>query len=92
MALLDILNKIFAKETVNSKDVAKERLRLVLVHDRASVSSDFINALKEDLIKVIREYLEIDEEQLSVNLENEDNSVALIANIPVRGFKKVVNE
>ncbi len=92
MVLLDILNKIFTKESMHSKDIAKERLRLVLVHDRASVSSEFINALKEDLIKVIREYLDIDEEQLIVNLENEENSVALVANIPVRGFKKVVGE
>lgn len=92
MILLDILNKIFTKEAINSKDIAKERLRLVIVHDRASVSSDFINLLKEDLIKVIREYLDIDEDQLIVNLENEENSIALVANIPVRGFKKVANE
>lgn len=92
MLLLDILNKIFVKENMPSKEVAKERLRLVLVHDRGSVSSELINALKEDLIKVIREYLEIDEEQLTVNLENEENSVALIANIPVIGFKKAVGE
>ncbi len=92
MVLLDILNKIFIKETIPSKEVAKERLRLVLVHDRGAISSEFINALKEDLIKVIREYLEIDEEGLTVNLENEENSVALIANIPVKGFKKAVGE
>ncbi len=88
MALLDILTRIFAKDNANSKDVARERLRLVLVHDRASVSPDFINALKEDLIKVIREYLEIDEEALLVNLENEENSIALVANIPVKGVKR----
>lgn len=88
MALLDIITRIFAKDNANSKDVARERLRLVLVHDRASVSPDFINALKEDLIKVIREYLEIDEEALLVNLENEENSIALVANIPVKGVKR----
>jgi len=88
MALLDILTRIFAKDNANSRDVARERLRLVLIHDRASVSPDFINALKEDLIKVIREYLEIDEEALLVNLENEEDSIALVANIPVKGFKR----
>lgn len=91
MVLLDILSKIFNKDTVASKDIARERLRLVLVHDRASVSPDFLNALKEDLIRVIKEYLDIDEEALLVNLENEENSVALVANIPVRGFKRAVN-
>ncbi|NLB89418.1 MAG: cell division topological specificity factor MinE, partial [Syntrophomonadaceae bacterium] len=70
--MLDILNKIFTKEAMSSKDIAKERLRLVIVHDRASVSSEFINLLKEDLIRVIRKYLDIDEDQLIVNLENEE--------------------
>ncbi len=92
MVLLDFLTRLFAKENLPSKDVARERLRLVLVHDRASVSPEFINQLKEDLIKVIREYLEIDEEALQVNLENDDDAIALVANIPVKGMKKVVNQ
>ena len=91
MALLDIL-KIFNRENMGSKNVARERLRLVLVHDRTSVSPDLLNALKEDLIKVIGNYLEIDEEALLVNLENDESSVALVANIPVKGFKRAANE
>lgn len=90
--LLDVLNRIFGRENVASKEIARERLRLVLVHDRASVSPEFLNSLKEDLIRVIRDYMDIDEEGLQVNLENQDNSVALIANIPVRGFKRAINE
>lgn len=91
MALLDIL-KIFNRENMGSKNIARERLRLVLVHDRALVSPDLLNALKEDLIKVIGTYMEIDEEALLVNLENDENSVALVANIPVKGFKRAANE
>ncbi|NLG31918.1 MAG: cell division topological specificity factor MinE [Syntrophomonadaceae bacterium] len=89
--MLDIL-KIFNRENMGSKNVARERLRLVLVHDRTSVSPDLLNALKEDLIKVIGNYLEIDEEALLVNLENDESSVALVANIPVKGFKRAANE
>jgi cell division topological specificity factor len=92
MSLFDMLSRIFSRENVPSKEIARERLRLVLVHDRASVSPEFLNSLKEDLIKVIRDYLDIDEEALQVNLENEENSIALIANIPVRGFKRKANE
>jgi cell division topological specificity factor len=51
-----------------------------------------LNSLKEDLIKVIRDYLDIDEEALQVNLENEANSIALIANIPVKGFRRKTQE
>jgi cell division topological specificity factor len=80
------------RENAGSRDIARERLRLVLIHDRASVSPNFLNTLKEELIRVIREYMEIDEESLVVDLENEENSIALVANIPIRGFKRAANE
>lgn len=92
MALLDFISRFFMKENQPSKEVARERLRLVLVHDRASVSPDFINQLKEDLIRVIQEYLDIDEDALQVSLENEEDSIALVANIPVKGLKRVINQ
>lgn len=88
MILLDIITRFFMKDNVSSKDVARERLRLVLVHDRSSVSPELINHLKEDLIKVIRQYLEIDEEALTVELDNEEDSIALVASIPVKGIKR----
>lgn len=90
--MLDIISRIFFRDNGGSKDIARERLRLVLIHDRASVSPNFLNSLKEDLIKVIREYMDIDEESLVVDLENEDDSVALVANIPIRGFRRAANE
>jgi cell division topological specificity factor len=87
--LMDFINRILGKEEDNSsKNVATERLRLVLVHDRANVSPSMLNALKEDLIKVISEYMEIDQSALEVNLDQQDNSVALIANIPVLKMKR----
>ncbi|MDD2586560.1 MAG: cell division topological specificity factor MinE [Syntrophomonadaceae bacterium] len=89
--MLDILSRFFSKDSTSSKDIARERLRFVLVHDRASVSPEFINSLKEDLIKVIKEYMDIDEEGLIVELENEENSIALVANIPVTGFRRAAN-
>jgi cell division topological specificity factor len=84
---LELISRIFGRET-NSKDIARERLRLVLVHDRSTVSPEIINLLRDDLIQVIQKYLDIDLEGLLVNIEGEDNSVALIANIPIRGMKR----
>lgn len=86
--MLDIINRIFGKDSVSSKEIASERLRLVLIHDRASMSTDVIEMLKEELIKVIQNYMEIDTESLCVNIENEKNSVALVANIPIKGIKR----
>jgi cell division topological specificity factor len=86
--LLDFISRILGKESTSSKNVAKERLRLVLVHDRTSISPYVLNRLKEDLIKVISNYMEIDESALEVSLSQDDKEVALIANIPVLKMKK----
>lgn len=86
----EFIQKTFGREeTISSKKVAKERLRLVLVHDRASMSPRVMEELKEDLIRVISNYLEIDEKGLEVSLSREDHSVALVANIPVIKVKRV---
>ncbi|NPV27199.1 MAG: cell division topological specificity factor MinE [Firmicutes bacterium] len=88
--MLEFLNRVFGKDpNTGSKSVAKERLRLVLVHDRVNVSPQLLEALKEDLIRVISEYMEIDQSALEVSFNNSDNSVALIANIPVLKMKRI---
>jgi len=82
-AVWDFLGRVFGRESGSGKR-AKERLRLVLVHDRSSVAPDVLENLKEDLIAVISRYLEIDRDGLEVDLRRSDESVALVANIPVR--------
>lgn len=87
------LFKLFSKGDNNSKDVAKERLKLVLIHDRASVSPRFLEMVKGDIIRVISDYMEIDEEGLDIKLtrtkrESDDTPIpALIANIPIIKMK-----
>lgn len=86
--MFDFIARLFGREENKSKEIAKERLRLVLVHDRASVSPQFLEMIKEELIRVISEYMEIDQQALDVQLTSEDSSVALIANIPVKNVKR----
>lgn len=86
--MLEFISRMLGKESASSKTVAKERLRLVLVHDRASISPAMLNKLKEDLIKVISSYMDIDESALEVNLCQDDREVALVANIPVMKMKR----
>jgi cell division topological specificity factor len=85
--LLDLIAKVFGRESA-SADIARERLRLVLVHDRTNVSPQFLEALKEELIGVISRYMEIDEENIEVALQSSEHQVALVANIPVRRMKR----
>ena len=87
------LFKFFTGESRKSKNVAKERLKLVLVHDRADCSQDFLDAIKDDLIKVISDYMEIDEKGLEVRMtrtkrDNDDTMIpALVANIPIKQMR-----
>lgn len=86
--MFDLIQKMFSKEAPGSKEIAKERLRLVLVHDRVNVSPQFMEVLKEDMIKVITNYMEINEKEMEVNLTQTQSSVALVANIPVNRMKR----
>ena len=77
----------------NSKDAAKERLHLVLMQDRANVSADFLELMKQEIIDVIKKYIEIDEKEIDVRLTNQENddgtngAPALYANIPILNIK-----
>lgn len=81
---MDLLAKIFSRNNWGSKDIAKERLRLVLVHDRAAISPQLMEELKTELIKVISRFMEIDQSNIEVNLNSDENSVALVTSVPVR--------
>ncbi|HHW23284.1 MAG TPA: cell division topological specificity factor MinE [Clostridiaceae bacterium] len=83
----------FFKKKDSSKDVAKERLKLVLIHDRSNVSPQFLEMVKSEIIRVIQNYMEIDEDTLDIQLTktNSDDGErivpALVANIPIKGMK-----
>ena len=80
------------KET-KSKQTAKERLHLVLMQDRANVSADFLEMMKQEIIEVIKKYIEIDEREIDVRLTNEvkedgtTGAPSLYANIPIMNIK-----
>lgn len=84
------LFSFFNKEEKKSKNVAKDRLKLVLIHDRAMLSSGMLEQLKDDIIAVISKYVEIDKESLNIDIaENPDNTrrTTLVANIPLKPKK-----
>ncbi len=94
--IMNIFKKIGKKQNVNnsnSKEAAKERLHLVLMQDRANVSADFLELMKQEIIEVIKKYIEIDEKAIDVRLTNKENddgtngAPALYANIPILNIK-----
>ncbi|HBL36185.1 MAG TPA: cell division topological specificity factor MinE [Firmicutes bacterium] len=74
--------KLF-REEFPSKKQAVERLRLVLVHDRAQVSTGLLELLREEIITAISKYVDIDEEELEIELNATESKAELVANIPV---------
>ncbi len=63
---------------------AKERLQLVLIHDRTDLTSSALDALKDELIEVISRYVEIDPTAVSINIAKDGSSQRLVADIPLR--------
>ena len=99
-SIMKLVRKVTKKEdqTLKSKDAAKERLHLVLMQDRANVSADFLDLMKQEIIDVIKKYIEIDENAIDVKLTNKDNgdgtngAPALYANIPILNIKDEVRQ
>ena len=99
-SIMNFLKKMTKKEeqTLKSKDAAKERLHLVLMQDRANVSADFLDLMKQEIIEVIKKYIDIDESAMDVRLTNKENTdgtngaPALYANIPILNIKDEVRQ
>ena len=87
------LNKKETKVASNSKEAAKERLHLVLMQDRANVSADFLDMMRQEIIEVIKKYIDVEEEAIDVRLTNEikedgtTGAPSLYANIPIVNIK-----
>lgn len=93
--IISFVKSFQKKEKDISKQAAKDRLKLVLMQDRASVSPDFFEMMKKEIIDVIKKYIEIDEESLEVQLtrgfEAGLEGPALYANIPIKNIKPVAS-
>lgn len=74
------------------KEVAKDRLKLILIHDRGEIAPEIIEKIREEILDVISKYIDIqvDDVEISVNKngdEEGENTSALIANIPIRNIR-----
>ncbi len=83
MTLRDILNKLFGRNPTSAAK-ARERLQLVLAHDRTDLSPDLLDQMREEILGVVAKYVEIDVEGGEVSLETEDRMTALVANLPIK--------
>ena len=83
MTLRDIINKLLRRQHA-SASTARERLQLVLAHDRSDLSTEILDQMRKEILEVVAKYVEIDMDEGAVSLETEDRMTALVANLPIK--------
>ena len=83
---MSFLDKLFGRKA--SADSAKERLQLVLIHDRTDMTPAELDSLRDDLIATVSRHVSIDAENVQIDVEHEGRSQRLIADIPLKAVKR----
>ncbi len=89
MLLQELYNKVLGffrqtdAEKESTKDVACNRLRVVLMQDRTNLTPELLERMRGELVELLSKYLEMDKEALELNLEQDGEQVALMLSIPV---------
>ncbi|MBR8828665.1 MAG: cell division topological specificity factor MinE [Gomphosphaeria aponina SAG 52.96 = DSM 107014] len=85
----ELIERLFNWSNTNSsRDEAKRRLKLVIAHDRAGISPEMIESMRQEILEVIARYLEIDQDETEFTLESDQRITALYANFPIRKVKR----
>ncbi|MCB9762896.1 MAG: cell division topological specificity factor MinE [Alphaproteobacteria bacterium] len=77
-----MINRIFGRS--GSKEDAKSRLKLLLVHDQVDLTPAQLESMKAEIVEVIARYVEVDRDAVDFKLEKTSGEIALVSNVPVR--------
>lgn len=83
---MEFINRVLGRK--KSAGNAKERLQLVLIHDRTDLTAGALDSLKDELIEVISRYVDIDPTSVNINIAKEGRSQRLVADIPLRSSNR----
>ena len=84
---MDFFNQILGRKK-KSASSAKERLQLVLIHDRTDITPAVLEALKDELLEVLSRHVDIDPSAVSIEVAQEGRSQRLVADIPLRSVSR----
>ena len=80
--MLKAIRRFFGER--GSGQVARERMQVVLMHDRLDLTPDILQALKNDIMVVLSRYMEIDDQTIKVDFEQGKNYTALVSNVHIK--------
>lgn len=85
--LTEFLDRLFNRGSTNSRTAVKQRLQLLLAHDRSDLTPQTLEAIRKEILQVISKYVEIDDDGLEFVLESDQRLSALVANFPIRRIR-----
>jgi cell division topological specificity factor len=68
----------------NSRQEVKNRLKLILAHDRAAIAPEMLEAMRREILEVVSRYVDLDAEEMELTLDSSDRLTVLVANLPIR--------
>lgn len=84
--MIEFFSRLFGRRQT-SKAIAKERLRLVLIHDRAGIPPELLNVIKNEILTVISKHVKVERDGIEMNLSHSQGQTRLVADIPIVSYR-----
>jgi len=82
------VQKLFKRGKVQSSQIAKDRLKMVLIHDRSDISPGMLETIKDEIIATIGQRIDVDPKGVVFTLEQDGRESRLVADIPLAPKRK----